>query len=76
MARATYIYNVLNADPRTWPLIASFTVKHELITWAKNHPDVGEGLDWHVVRVRDGQQATHDTFEGAPRIWDYIQEHG
>ena len=74
MARASYIYAVLEADSRVWPLVAAFTVKHELCSWYERHEHFGGGVDWHVVRVPDGRQADHNAFEGAPLIHDYWLE--
>lgn len=47
MARSTYIYIVLkDMFPK-----ASFTVKHEMITWWKKH--YMQGLS--IIRMRDGK---------------------
>lgn len=48
MARSSYIYvvtGVLDYEP-----VAGFTVKHELVSWLKDHPD-----DHFVWRIPDGR---------------------
>jgi len=53
MARSNYIYVVLDRDePLLSPLLAAFTVRHELISWLNEHDDM-KGITVH--RMRDGQ---------------------
>lgn len=55
MARSTYVYVALG---KGWPAdgypVAAFTVKHELVAWARslNH------TDYKIYRLRDGSRNT------------------
>jgi hypothetical protein len=58
MSRSTYIYILLDPDNHD-ELVAAFTVKHEMISWASFQGR--RGIDGYtVVRVRDGgDRASH-----------------
>jgi hypothetical protein len=49
MARSSYIYILV--DEATEFIIGTFTVKHEMKTWVKLHPDIR----CKAFRHRDGQ---------------------
>lgn len=54
MSRSTYIYVVTNVWYDQTTLVAAFTVKHELVTWAnENDPK----RKYTYERVRDGGAA-------------------
>ena len=53
MARSNYVYVVLENAYEGDDVIAGFTVKHELISWLRRHPEVTCG-SWQVIRLRDG----------------------
>ena len=50
MARSTYIYLLTDPDDHD-AVVAAFTVKHEMVTWANRN----SGFDHYgVLRMRDG----------------------
>jgi hypothetical protein len=52
MARSTYIYVVL--EKPLDDLVATFTVKRELVTWLESQREHHDFPDWVVERMLDG----------------------
>lgn len=53
MARASYVWIVQRWDT----VLAAFTVKHELLTWLKEHDEKWPN-DIFIVRFRSSDQST------------------
>lgn len=54
MARSTHVYVV---DVPNGPLVAAFTVKHELISWLRRHRSDVLWCVYRVTRLGDNSEA-------------------
>lgn len=64
MARSTYIYVVRSG----YAIIGTYTVKHELITWAVTH-----GLQHHTVTTfKDGNPRYESAFISEKTLQEFV----
>lgn len=80
MPRAATVWIVVNADPRDFPLLGAFTVKHEMVSWLGRQieaEELGEDSDWYIVRATDGGEPnlhSRPEHSGAPHAYEFWKE--
>ena len=52
MARSSYIYILMDPDDHD-EIVAAFTVKHEMVSWANKRTDID---NYTMLRLRDGKE--------------------